>query len=310
MSTWTAPTAPLRPPDDDYPQSRWKVIAATVGVVLLILGALTAAWALGRNSAESSNPSSPTVSAAPVPTATSGPTSPAETTPANTSPANTAPAPTASASAVPRPTPVPNAFRFQPLWPFASVAEAVQWQRSGGPIHQPGRLDPDRTALTFTHEYLGYEMRQVVSRRITGDQAWIGIGVTPVESRGSAAAVLHLARIGTGTNRPWEVVGSQDTSLSITAPRYGSTVTSPLTVGGRITGVDESLHVRVLALGHHHPLGEVHSIPAGGVDQPWSVSMPYRSTRSAVITVAVSTGGHLDEVEKFAITGLRTVPAR
>jgi hypothetical protein len=86
-------------------------------------------------------------------------------------------------------------------------------------------------------------------------------------------------------------------------------VRSPLTVGGRITGVDESLHVQVLGLGSGRPLGEVQGIPAGGQDQPWSVKLPYRTSKAKVITVAVSTGGHLYDVEAFAITGLRTTPS-
>jgi hypothetical protein len=97
--------------------------------------------------------------------------------------------------------------------------------------------------------------------------------------------------------------------LSITTPRYGFTVKSPLTVGGRITGVDESLRIQVRTLGNGRPLGEADPVPAGGLNQSWSITLPYRSTRSGVITVAVSTGGHLHQAEEFAITGLRTVPS-
>ena len=300
MSTWTPPTAPLQPPEDPT-RSRGKVIAATVAVVLLVLGSLTAAWALGRGSVDTDPGALPTSSAVAEPSTTAPSTAPEGPGPSSTTPAGSIPKPTS---------PLVGVFRFQPLWPFASVAEAMQWQQAGSQGHQPWRLDAAQTALTFAQDYLGYgEIDRVVSRRISGDQAWIGIGVAPVEGKGSAAAVLHLARIGAGTNRPWEVVGTQDRTLSITTPRYGSTVSSPLTVGGRITGVDESLRVQVLALGSGRPLGEVQGISAGGQDEPWSITLPYRTTKSNVITVAVSTGGHLYQVEAFAITGLRTQPA-
>jgi hypothetical protein len=299
MSTWTAPTSPRQPPEEPT-RSRWKPATAAVGVALLTLGALTAAWALGRDGIGSS---------------TATPTTSAEAgsfTTAPSSSASTDPAATSSASGVTKPImPQSSSFRFQPLWPFGSVAEAVQWQHTGAQGHQPWRLDAARTALTFARDYLGYdEIDRVVSRRVSGDQAWIGVGATPVEGKGSAAAVLHLAQIGAGADRPWEVVGSRDSILSITTPRYGSRISSPLTVGGRITGVDESLHVRVLALGSRRALGEVQGISAGGQAQPWSVKVPYRSPASGVITVAVSTGGHLYDVEQFAITGLRRQPAR
>ena len=206
--------------------------------------------------------------------------------------------------------PQSDSFGFQPLWPFGSVTEAVQWQHAGGQGHQPWRLEAAHTALTFAQDYLGYdEIDRVVSQQVSGDQAWIGLGTKVVQGAGGAAAVLHLARIGTGPDRPWEVVGSRDSILSIAVPRYGSKVSSPLTLGGRITGVDESLHVQVLALGSKRALGEVQGISAGGHRQPWSVTLPYLSCTSSVITVAVSTGGHLYDVEQFAITGLRTRPS-
>jgi hypothetical protein len=77
-----------------------------------------------------------------------------------------------------------------------------------------------------------------------------------------------------------------------------------VTVAGVITGVDESLHVQVRTLGRP-VLGEVRGVPAGGEQQPWSVTVPFTDGRGRVVTVAVSTGGHLQEVERFAITGLR-----
>ena len=120
------------------------------------------------------------------------------------------------------------------------------------------------------------------------------------------AAVLHLARIGIGDDQPWEVVGSEDTTLTLTRPAYGAAISSPVTVGGRITGVDESLRVAVLALGGSNPLGEIRGMAAGGQNAPWSATVSFRRSGGTVRTIVVSTASHLDRgVDRFAITGVR-----
>ena len=48
---------------------------------------------------------------------------------------------------------------------------------------------------------------------------------------------------GPDADSPWEVVGSDDTTFSVEQPAYGSTVQSPMLVGGHITGVDENIRV-------------------------------------------------------------------
>jgi hypothetical protein len=197
-------------------------------------------------------------------------------------------------------------FGFSPLWPFAGPAAAATWQesyRAGG--HQPWHLDPAATALSFTRDYLGYrEVDEVVSRRVAGTEAWIGVGYTPQPGLTSTAAVVHLARIGAGGDAPWEVVGTRDTSLSLTTPAYGATVFSPLAVGGRVSGADESLVTQVRALGRP-VLARSAGVPAGGERRPWSTSLAFSAPRGSVLTVAVATGGHVQGVERFAITGAR-----
>lgn len=230
------------------------------------------------------------------------------------------PAPGASPSALPSSLPsgavsvTPNsvsslstAFRFQPLWPFASVADAAAWQAEGSTDgSQAWRLDPARTALRFAATHLRYrEMNRVTSREIAGEEAWIGVAGTPPEGRTVSAAVLHLARIGVGplADRPWEVVGSRDTLLTLTTPRYGSVVGSTIVVGGRISGVDESLVVQVLDRAGT-VLTRKDRIPAGGVETPWQVTLVVPSSAAGLVTIAVSTGGHIADVEKFAITAV------
>jgi hypothetical protein len=237
-------------------------------------------------------PATPTVS--PTPT---GP--PAAPTVSPTTPVRTA-------SSVPT---TLRAFGYQPLWPFTSEAAAAAWQRSyraGG--HQPWHLDADQTALSFTTGYLGFtEIDKVVSRSIQGDDARITVGYQAGESTVGVAAVLHLVRIGGGSDAPWEVVGTADTTLTLDRPKYGATVASPLTVSGRITGVDESIRIEVRQPSSARPIGTYCCLPAGGDRQPWAARVSFSAATDPALMIVASTGGHVQDVEIFAITGIRPV---
>ncbi len=210
-------------------------------------------------------------------------------------------------------TPTPSAGslvagRYQPLWPFADEKQVRDWQesyRSGG--HQPWHLDAERTALSFTQGFLGFTgVDQVVKRTVTGGDARVSVGIRGEGGgRPGIAAVIHLVRFGTGPDAPWEVVGTDDTTFSLTTPRYGALVSSPVTVGGRITGVDESIRVHVRATGSARPLGERCCVSAGGNDVPWSATVTFRAAPGRTLTLVASTGGHVAEVERFSVTGVR-----
>jgi hypothetical protein len=200
------------------------------------------------------------------------------------------------------------AFRYQPLYPFRTLDEADAWTRryatSGD---EPWHLDANQTALRFTTEFLRFtEINRVLETRTADDGAHVTVGYTPEDGRSATAAVIHLARFGTGPNAPWEVVGTDDTTLSLTTPPYGARSASPLAVGGRITGVDESLRVEVRQLSSATPLGTSCCLPAGGTGSPWSTSVSYSGAFDPTLTVVVSTGGHVQGVERFAVTGVRT----
>jgi hypothetical protein len=78
-------------------------------------------------------------------------------------------------------------------------------------------------------------------------------------------------------------------------------------VAGYITGVDESLRVQVRQSSSAQPLGETAGIPAGGDNAPWTTTVSFSGATDPAITVVVSTGGHVQDVERFAITGLRSL---
>jgi hypothetical protein len=195
----------------------------------------------------------------------------------------------------------------QPLWPFSSKAEVTAWQesyRSGG--HSPWHVDAAATAQSFTTGYLGFtEIDKVVSREVRATEAWITVGYTNPNGDLDEAAVIHLVRWGSGSDAPWEVVGSRDYALSLTIPKYGSSVRSPLEVGGLVTGVDESIHVQMRAQSAPDPIGDACCLAAGGEGASWRTSISFRPATSGIATVVAWTGGHLQAVERFAVTGVR-----
>lgn len=196
---------------------------------------------------------------------------------------------------------------YQPLWPFASRQQAEAWQqdyRSGG--HQPWHLDAAQTALSFTNGFLGYTGIDRATTQTVGDvDAEVGVGFEIEPGRTLTAAVIHLVRLGTGTDAPWEVVGSADTDFTLTTPSYGASVTSPITVGGRITGVDESIRVQVRGPSSPATLGQTCCVPAGGEREPWEATVAFQGAADAVLTIAAATGGHVAQVERFTVTAVR-----
>lgn len=282
-------------------------------VVVTAVLALTAAGCGGGGSNSGSRPGGGTSSTG-TPAASQGPLSTGSTSASAPSTSPTS-APRSTSSTGPTTATVPSAPLGSPvnlpLWPFASLDQAREWERSyaaGG--HQPWHLDAGRTALAFTQGYLGFTgIDQVVSTVVTnGRDAHIGVGYATPSSppRTASAAVVHLVRYGPDPTAPWEVVGTADTTLTLTTPAYGAVVRSPLTVGGAITGVDESIRVQIRTLAQTAPLADRPGLPAGGTATPWHVLVPYRGTTEPFLTVVASTGGHLAPVERFAITGART----
>jgi hypothetical protein len=201
----------------------------------------------------------------------------------------------------------PSTHGNQPLWPFRTAQEASDWQasyRSGG--HQPWHLSPSESALSFTRGYLGYtEVDLVTATRTDTAGAHVSVGYLTPNNDKHTAAVIHLFRWGSGSDAPWEVAGTDDTDFTLTQPGYGAVAHSPLTVGGRITGVDESIKVFVRQPSSSSPVGTSCCQPAGGDRSPWSATVSFTGATDPVLTIAASTGGHLKGVERFTVTGVR-----
>ncbi|MEO3788358.1 hypothetical protein ABGB12_33945 [Actinocorallia sp. B10E7] len=226
---------------------------------------------------------------------------PTTSTPTQTAPPDTSPEPTPGQPEPEEPrSMLPNGY--VPLWPFSGPAEARSF-RPGG--YASWNLDAGGTALSFTRSYLGFTgIDRITSRSVNGTEARIGVGFR-AEGRDLTAAVIHLFRVGGDPDGPWEVVGTDDTTLSLTTPAYGGRTESPATLGGRITGVDESLQAKILHPRAGEPLGEHCCTPAGGQDARWRLTLPYEGEIEKVATIVVWTGGHVADVERFAVTGIR-----
>ena len=287
MSTGTIQRPPNRA-GPGRPARRWRIVVAFVGAATLVM--LLAVFVVTRPEDRTGGPQ-------PAPSA------------ASEAPANVGPATTPSTASSRAGQPTAAAFRFVPLWPFGSAQEAASWQATAGTGgHQPWRLDAAATALAFSSGFLGFTgVDRALGTSYSGDEAWVKVGHHGEDGHDVAvAAEVHLARIGAGTDRPWEVVGTRDSTLSLTSPPYGSTVISPVRMAGRITGVDESLRLQVRALASTGVLGDAVGIPAGGADQPWTGTVTFSAPAGTALTLVVSTGGHADpDVERFAIMGVR-----
>jgi hypothetical protein len=191
----------------------------------------------------------------------------------------------------------------EPLWPFASMAEAAQWEFVDGPNgHSPWHGDAKATALFFAQNYLQFhDITEVTKALVYPNQARIQVGYDLPGGTKHTASVIELVRYG-DDNAPWEVVAAAGPSLSIDTPTTGDVVTSPMTVGGRITGADENITVAIRTI--NGGLNTMAPAPAGGDNAPWSVTATF--DLHGVLTVVASTGGHLKAHERFAVVGVTT----
>jgi hypothetical protein len=219
----------------------------------------------------------------------------------------------ASGGSTPGPTPAePTApsdagyeFPQVPLWPFRTQADADQWLATADEGHSPWHGDAAETAQSFTMGFLGFsEIDQVTSQDVRADEAWIGVGFRG-ESVPVTAAVIHLRRFGPSPDAPWEVVGTRDAELTLDTPRYGSTVASPVSVGGTVVGAEGSLTVEVRQLSSPQPLGQVTDIAVTPSTTEWEAAVPYAGATDPALTIVVRLRSDVRDPARFAITAIR-----
>jgi hypothetical protein len=261
----------------------WKFVKAVA-----VAGALVLVGSCGSKAGKSTNPTTTTASSV-ISTSSS--------------------APSTSTSMVSTTTAQP-AFPYLYVWPFRDLTDAQDWQRSyesGG--HQPWHLDPGITAQSFAY-FLGVQtdIGQVLHVTENATDAHVAMGWHNPNGVPVTAMTVHEVRIGGGDDAPWEVVGDDQTgNLTLTTPPYGTMVASPVRVGGRITGVDESIRIGVYqgSSSPGKPIGERCCLPAGGQATPWTTTVTFSGAVDRVLVITASTGGHLQGVESMAFTAVR-----
>jgi len=229
-------------------------------------------------------------------------------TTSTTTPTTSTTTPTTTATTPPTTTPVPSIAPYLALWPFRTVADVQSWEQNSSPTGTGSwHLSAATTALHFTMGFLGFsEINVVVRTTLDATGAHVAVGFRPTSSVTSTSAIVHLVRWGTGSNAPWEVVGTDDTTFSLTTPAYGATASSPLHVGGTISGVDENIRVTVRQPSSSAPIGSSCCTPAGGTGTPWQATVTFTGATDPVLTAIAATGGHVQSVERFTVTGVHS----
>jgi hypothetical protein len=290
----------------------WPTLAAAAVVLIAIGSVVLASPSKHQTATPPAGTDTATASVSPTPTgpASTSPDSTGSPSQAPTSPIETSPNSGTRVNCYFSDfgCPVTSNYVFlEPLWPWGTWAQAKQWEEVDGPAgHQPWHLDAAQTALSFTNGYLGFtDITTVTSASYHDDEAHIGVGYRNPAGALHTAAILHLVRFTPtygNTKAGWEVVGSDDTDFSLELPAYGSRVSSPMTVAGHITGVDENIVVAVRTL--DGSVTTLPGLPAGGENSPWQEQVSFDQT--GVLTIVAFTGGHLTTHERFAIQGVHT----
>ena len=275
-------------------RQRRMAMRSALGAVLAA-GLVSGAFALGARAS-----SGPTIAVQPTTTSTdTSSTSPTSSPVVSPTTGSSAVATTTSTTRVVPPESYPY------MYPFTSLAAAQEWQSSGAG-QQPWHLDPGLTAKSFA-DFLGYsEADQVISTETDASGAHVALGYDNPNGQPVVAARVHLVRAGDGNDAPWEVVGNEQLpSFTLTTPTYNGGRSSAVRVAGTITGVDENIRVSVHQQSSSTALGEFCCLPAGGQDAPWETAVSFANATDSVVVISASTGGHIQQIERFVFTAIR-----
>jgi hypothetical protein len=215
---------------------------------------------------------------------------------------------TPSATVTAEPTPLPGDDGGMPLdvpaiWPFTTQVEAAAWQ-STRPYADNG-LEVGRH---FVSDYLGLTGVNV-------SQSCVSCGVLGLDVNGKPVGQITLATVGVGFasghgTHVFSVVGVGGTDLTVTSPKAGAAISSPATVTGRVTGVDESVLLRLLTAGGDELATT--SAPAGSA-VPWSGTLTWSRTdwvQGAIVGITTSLkDGSLTRVVAVPVTRGTAAPA-
>ena len=170
---------------------------------------------------------------------------------------------------LPTPTTSPGEFVGQPfapaIWPFASHDQAEAWRQS--PQGKPWAGDNLGVAQHFVDDYLKLTGAHLVQTCNSCDVVQI------VGADDQQIGTIGLVREDDGSPRAYSVAGvTFGSSFTVTSPKEGERVASPLQVRGTIVGVDENVAV-TLVTQDGRVIGS-NGAPAGS-DAPWSTTIAW-----------------------------------
>jgi hypothetical protein len=143
-----------------------------------------------------------------------------------------------------------------------------------------------------------------------------GKATTRIPDKGSDAVVevsagsrlvsrVHLVKVGGAGLGPWSVTHADSDNLSVSSPADGDDVTSPMTVTGRVPGVDESVHLRLMT---DAVLAE--GFAPAGHDLPWTHLLRWPTTDWSVAALVGSTFNGKGDLAAVTITAVRRAVGR
>ena len=193
-----------------------------------------------------------------------------------------------------------------PIWPFTSGPQVARWQRGGGPVAEPWRLDPVQTATRFVAE-LGVTDLTVIDRE-TGPEpgGWkvvLGRRMTGDELR--AVTVVHLTPYGGGPTAPWVVRYAGAYHLKIVAPERAAVVAPSFSVIAKVDGVDQTIAFSLWSASARTPLAPPVRF-TGGTDAAPTARLSYTTALDPIgFVVAMEhspAGGAVVELAAEAVT--------
>jgi hypothetical protein len=201
--------------------------------------------------------------------------------------------PTPSVSPSPAAPAVTTSANGTPVWPFTTDAQAAGWKADPG--SRTWAADPVKVVAHLMADYL--KLPGQATARINNDT---GVAVVEVSAGGRPVSQVRLERVGRAPDGPWSVTAAFSGDITVSRPKSGDEVTPPLDVQGAVTGVDESVQVRLMT---DVVLAEGHA-PAGNV-MPWSQPLRWTSTSWSVAALVTNTYDGKGDLHAVTVTAVR-----
>ena len=155
------------------------------------------------------------------------------------------------------------------IWPFASHAQADAWRHAQS--GRPWAASNLGVAQHFVDDYLRLSGIHLVQTCVSCDV------VELVNADGRDVGTVGLVREDDGSPRAYSVAGvSVRQGFSVTAPREGGRISSPLTVRGTIVGVDDNVAISLVAQDGRTIASS--AAPAGS-GAPWATTLTWTDDR-------------------------------